>query len=215
MLLDRKSFDDVENLDELRQAALLHKLIESDATQLFIHNQLLQLRDVCVESRDCGQKRCRVEVSAKLLKVTDDPVHVFDVVDSELGVRFLALNYHIIHTLAPSMLRSSPKLPDNMQESIDIDIIRVQICYIFSIHINILFDLLSILCKLILLLCAHALLVWYRDFLDLVLRDHAQINELLLILEKLISDPVIALVERSHEARKYPQFLGPLFCDAK
>ena len=44
MLLDRKGFDDVENLDELIQATLLHKLVESDAAQLFIYNQLLQLR---------------------------------------------------------------------------------------------------------------------------------------------------------------------------
>ena len=75
--------------------------------------------------------------------------------------------------------------------------------------------MLSILCKFILLLCGHALLVWYRNLLDLILCDHTQINELLLILEKLISDPVVALVEGSHEAGKYPQFLGPLLCDAK
>ena len=115
MLLDRKSFDDIENLDQLIQAALLHKLVESDAAQLFIYNQLLQLRDVCVESRDCGQKLCRVEVFRKLLKVTDDLVHVFDIVNSELGIRFLALNYHLFYTVAPSILRIPPKLPHNMQ----------------------------------------------------------------------------------------------------
>ena len=115
MLLDRKSFDDIENLDELIQAALLHKLVESDAAQLFIYNQLLQLRDVCVESRDCGQKLCRVEVFSKLLKVADDLVHVFDIVNSELGVRFLALNYDLFYTVTSSIRRSSPKLPHNMQ----------------------------------------------------------------------------------------------------
>ena len=120
MLLDRKSFDDIKNLDELIQAALLHKLVEGDAAQLFIYYQLLQLRDVCVEPRDCGQKLCRVEVFRKLLEVTDDLVHVFDIVNGELGVRFLALNYHVVYTVTPSIrppfvLRFLPELPHNMQ----------------------------------------------------------------------------------------------------
>ena len=62
-------------------------------------------------------------------------------------------------------------------------------------HVDILFDLLPVLCKCIFLLLGEILAVANRYFFDLFLGDDSHLDEVLLVFEELIGDLVVAFIE--------------------
>jgi hypothetical protein len=115
IFLQREGLDNVEDLYQPMQAAFLNKLVESDATQLLVCYELLQLGDIRVQPRNGRQEVCRVEISAETLKLVNDLVHVLEVVNRELRVGLLARDDLLIDAMASSLLRCSPVFPHNMQ----------------------------------------------------------------------------------------------------
>ena len=134
------------------QAAFLNKLVESDATQLLVCYELLQLGDIRVQPRDGRQEVCRVEISAETLELVDDLVHVLEVVDRQLRVGLLARNDLLIDAMASPLLRRSPVLPHNMQQPVDIDILWIQVRHVLSIQVNVLLNLFPLVSEFRLLL---------------------------------------------------------------
>ena len=109
--------------------------------------------------------------------------------------------------MAPASIRGRPPVvPHSLEQPLNIDVVWIKVCKIFSMHVNVFLDLLSIVSKLILLLLGEILVVANRDLVNLFLRDHSHVDEALLVLEELISDFVVAFVERGHESGEDIEF---------
>lgn len=203
--LEFQHLEEVEELEQIREAALLDELEEGHALEFLLLDQGVELGDVVIDVRNIGEEGARVHVVLVGLEFLHD---LANAVASDPLYDQLAVVEPIVVVVA-----ASPQvLVDRAQEAANMLPLVVQEGQVLPIHVEVVFGSAPVAVELVLVLEADVFLEVDVELFVLRLRDHAHLDELLLVLEELDGVAEAALGDRREEGLQGLHLDIPLAC---